>query len=49
MTPMMEEKANGHVLLRTTKGTPQLYRGVDSKKLQEDADACLANVSSRLS
>jgi hypothetical protein len=45
MAPMMEETANGHVVLESTKDTPQLYRNIDEKELQKEADACLANVS----
>lgn len=42
---MMEETANGHVVLESTKDTPQLYRNIDEKESQKEADACLANVS----
>lgn len=44
MAPMMEEMTNGHVVQVSTKDTPHLYRDVDEKELQKDADACLANV-----
>jgi hypothetical protein len=45
MAPMMEEMTNGHVVQVSAKDTPHLYRDVDEKELQKDADACLANVS----
>lgn len=47
MAPMMEDTTNGHVVLESTKDTPQLYRNIDEKELQKEADACLANVSLR--
>ena len=43
----MEDTTNGHVVLESTKDTPQLYRNIDEKELQKEADACLANVSLR--
>lgn len=49
MAPMLEEVTNGHVIPQISKDTPQLYRDVDERELQKDADACLANVSSQIS
>lgn len=45
MAPIMDETTNGHVVHASAKGTPQLYRDVDEKELQKNAEACLANVS----
>jgi hypothetical protein len=48
MAPMIDETTNGHVVHASAKETPQLYRDVDEKELQKNADACLANVSFRV-
>ena len=48
MAPMMEETSNGLVLPQSLKDTPRLYQDVNAEELQQNAAACLANVSSPL-